>query len=106
MIHLSQALDQMKNRDHRGNPVPFSLTFCTADEGKGTGGEIITIQKAVLGKLLKTAPLADKIRDTKASQSPQKQANSSKKIFDLQAERYYTVHIRLMWEFNSTEICW
>lgn len=106
MILLSQALDTMKNRDHRGKPVPFSLTFCTADEGKATGGEIITLRKAVLGKLLKTAPQADKIRDTLASRSPEKNANASKKIFDLEAERYYTVHIRLMWLFNGQEICW
>lgn len=106
MILLSTALDQMKNTDHRRKPVPFSLTFCTADEGKGTGGEIITLRKAVLGKLLKTAPLADKIRDTKSDQLPEKKANATKKIFDLEAERYYTVHIRLMWQFNGQEICW
>jgi hypothetical protein len=46
MILLSQALDQMKNTDHRRKPVLFSLTFATADEGKGTGGEIITLRKA------------------------------------------------------------
>jgi hypothetical protein len=106
MILLTKALDTMTQRDHRSKPVPFSLVFSTADEGKGTGGEIITIRKAVLGKLLKSAPLADKIRDTKRDQAPEKKANASKKIFDLEAERYYTVHIRLMWQFNGQEICW
>lgn len=106
MIFLSQALDMMKNRDHRGNAVPFSITFCTADEGKGTGGEIIHLEKAVLGRLLKSAPQADKIQETKAEKAPQTHANSVKKIFDLKAERYYNVHIRLMWTFNNQEICW
>lgn len=106
MILLSKALDTMKNRDHRGQAVPFSLIFCTADEGKDTGGEIIHLEKAVLGRLLKSAPRADKIQETMAEKAPQKNANSVKKIFDLKAERYYNVHIRLMWEFNNQEICW
>ena len=106
MILLSQALDSMKCRDHRGIAVPFALTFCTADEGKNTGGEIITLEKAILGRLLKSAPQSDKIQETKAEKSPQSHANSVKKIFDLKAERYYNVHIRLMWAFNNQEICW
>jgi hypothetical protein len=106
MILLSQALDSMKSRNHRGTAVPFSITFCTADEGKKTGGEIITIEKAVLGILLKNASHADKMRESQANKSAPKRSNSVKKIFDLQAERYYTVHIRLMWEFNNQEICW
>lgn len=96
----------MYKRDFKGVPIPFSIKFCTADEGKGTGGEIIEIKKAVLGKLLKTAPQADKIRETRAAKNPAKYSNSIKKIFDLSTERYYPVHIRLMWEINGQEICW
>lgn len=106
MILLSQALDRMNTRDHKGIPVPFSLSFATADEGKDTGGEIISIKKAVLGKLLKTAPQADKVQETLAEKQPFRKANSVKNIFDLETDRYYTVHIRLMWLFNGQEICW
>lgn len=106
MILLSQALDRMNKRDPKGIPVPFSLVFATADEGKNSGGEIITIQKAVLGKLLKSAPQADKIQETKAEKNPARLSNAVKRIFDLNTDRYYTVHIRLMWQFNGQEICW
>jgi hypothetical protein len=106
MILLSQALDAMNRRDYKGVAVPFSISFATADEGKNTGGEIITLQKAVLGKLLKTAPQADKIQETKADKNPARRSNSVKRIFDLKTERYYTVHIRLMWQFNNQELCW
>jgi hypothetical protein len=106
MILLSQALDNMNRRDYKGIAVPFSITFCTADEGKNSGGEIITVKKAVLGKLLKSAPQADKIQETKAEKNPARLSNAVKRIFDLTTDRYYTVHIRLMWEFNGQEICW
>lgn len=106
MILLSKALDDMNRRDFKGIPVPFSLVFCTANEANDTGGEVITIKKAVLGKLLRTAPQADKIRETLSDKKPHRRANSIKRIFDLETERYYTVHIRLMWEFNRNEICW
>lgn len=106
MILLSQALDSMNKRDYKGIPVPFSLVFATADEVKKSGGEIITIKKAVLGKLLKSSPQAHKISETKAEKSPQARSNSVKKIWDLETKRYYNVHIRLMWEFNNQEICW
>jgi hypothetical protein len=106
MILLSQSLDKMNTRDFKGIPVPFSLVFSTADEAKGTGGEIIILKKAVLGKLLRTAPQADKIKETLSDKKPQQRANSIKRIFDLETERYYTVSIRLMWQFNNKEICW
>ncbi len=31
----------------KGVPIPFAIAFCTADESKGTGGEIIRYEKAV-----------------------------------------------------------
>lgn len=103
---MSKALDTMKNRDYRGAPVPFTLVFVTADEGNDTGGEIITLTKAVLGKLLKTAPQSDKIHETKVDKRPHQKGNATKRIFCLVTERYYSVHIRLMWQFNDQEICW
>ena len=33
--------------DSKGVPIPFALTFCTADEDAGTGGDIIQYEKAV-----------------------------------------------------------
>jgi hypothetical protein len=44
---LGDALQVMDRVDGRGAAVPFSITFCTLDKRRGTGGVIKQLKKAV-----------------------------------------------------------
>lgn len=44
---LAEALEVMDRVDGRGAPVPFSISWCTLDRNRRTGGEIRHMQSAV-----------------------------------------------------------
>lgn len=37
----------LEDCDEKGFPKPFSISFCTANESAGTGGEIIKYERAI-----------------------------------------------------------
>jgi hypothetical protein len=47
LISLTQALAILESCDENGVPVPFEIEFCTADQERGTGGEIIRYERAI-----------------------------------------------------------
>lgn len=47
MITFQEALEIIKSKDKRGNPVPFDIEFVTANLKKKTGGEIIKMEQMV-----------------------------------------------------------
>jgi hypothetical protein len=44
---LGKAFEVMDRVDGRGAPVPFSITWCTYDKARGTGGQIRHLERAV-----------------------------------------------------------
>lgn len=46
-IHYADAIQQTKQRDETGRPVPFSIRFVTFDKKRKQGGEIIELDNAV-----------------------------------------------------------
>lgn len=53
MLKLSNALQILEKTNARGLSVPCSIVFCTADRNRGTGGEIIALDKAILSRKIK-----------------------------------------------------
>jgi hypothetical protein len=47
-VKREKALYLLTQTDPHKNPIPFSITFITADLNRNTGGEVITLEKAVL----------------------------------------------------------
>jgi hypothetical protein len=47
LISYGEALAILETCDEKGVPKPCSLLFCTADRDRGTGGQIITYEKAI-----------------------------------------------------------
>lgn len=47
MLTLGQALAKMDQVDGRGAQVPFSITWCTLDTKRGTGGVMRTMKNMV-----------------------------------------------------------
>lgn len=46
-MDLGQALRAMDQVDGRGAAVPFSITWCTLDRARKTGGKVKNLEKAV-----------------------------------------------------------
>ncbi len=47
LISWQEAVAILEACDEKGVPIPFSITFCTANESKATGGEVITYNRAI-----------------------------------------------------------
>lgn len=69
-IALKDALREMDRIDEKGNPVPFSIEFCTCDENRKTGGELIFLEGVVLARNVKKIP-----RYVRKESTPGKKAN-------------------------------
>jgi hypothetical protein len=107
-IQLSEALNEMEMLDSKRNPQPFSISFYTCDRTRRTGGELRTIEKAVLTKHVKGIP-----RHAKGSISKKRVnefENQIRNVLDTMkapGDRVYTkVHIRLIEFFNGMKVVW
>jgi hypothetical protein len=47
-VTLTDALKVMRQTDKNGNPIPFSICWCTADKSRKTGGELKRLNKAYM----------------------------------------------------------
>lgn len=47
LLSWQEALTILECCDERGVPIPFAIAFCTCDESRSTGGQIIRYDKAV-----------------------------------------------------------
>ena len=105
VIQLNDALKQMEARDERRRPVPFSVEFCTCDEERGTGGELIRLDNVVLARDRDSRPK----RQTGATiPTPAKEAseweNATRNFYILDNEQIRKAHIRLITLFNNMEV--
>lgn len=112
MISLGTALKLTNQKNHRGEPTPFSLTFVTANRSKKTGGEIITVKRAILSKYEKSLPahLQDagttRTTSTGKGKNPNHFFNGTRNIIDLDTQTFIKVHIRLITHFNGQQVTW
>lgn len=101
LISWQQLLEIVKKTDVRGVPVPFSITFCTADQTKGTGGEIIQYQKAVWnvagGKI--TAP-----QKVMSERNPNHDRHATINIRGLDSDQIRKVHLHLILTINGYSV--
>jgi hypothetical protein len=107
MIPLKECLAIMDKKDPNKIPVPFSISFCTADLKKKTGGEILTIEKAVLAKN------QEGVKETPAgivAPATTKKANhwdnETRNIMLLPSKNIRKVHIRLITKLNGQTVYW
>jgi hypothetical protein len=104
MILLREAIQQMNRADEHHNPVPFALTFCTADRSRRTGGEVISLPKAVLMKRMKKTTAASGSGTAKKKSNDFE--NATRNVLCLDTQRPYRVHLRLIESFNNTPVLW
>ena len=104
MLSWKEALAILETRDLKGLPVPFALSFCTADEGRGTGGEIIHYDRAIWHVT------SGRVRvDTPAKQAPNGNARSknerwTRRIRAVDSDQIRQVHLHLILSINGQAV--
>jgi hypothetical protein len=100
-----KTLQQVRDRVLTGEP--FSITYCTFDEKRGTGGERRTIERAVAPKLrVKTAPAATALKSPSGDLgvSPHHLWNNTFNITDLATNRVKKIHWLLIELYNGYQV--
>jgi len=102
MLKLKDALIIMESILASGKPKAFSILFCTADKSRGTGGEIIYIDKAILSRLkYQRQPKRDQISRPNA---PRHHKNRTRNICALGTSEIRKLNIDLILELNGQQI--
>jgi hypothetical protein len=106
LIDWQDALAILEETDSKGVPRPFSITFCTADETRQTGGEIIHYPRAiwhVAGGRVRSAPAADDTPPTsqKRTKRPNHAQHWTRNIRALDSDQIRKLHIHLILEINN-----
>ncbi|AWW31835.1 hypothetical protein DN752_17800 [Echinicola strongylocentroti] len=106
IIRLKDALKLMDRLDHKGNPIPFTIQFYTADRRRNEGGMKKEIKGGILSKHNKSLPLYKRNVDGfGSSKSPRHHYNATRNIQAPEGS-ITKVHIRLIKQFNGMEIVW
>jgi len=106
MLRLKDALKLMDRLDHKGKPIPFELTFVTADRKRNTGGNLKTAKAAILSKHNNKLPLHQRRVDGfGGSRKPASHENATRNI-QTPDGTITKVHIRLIKSFNGQVIIW
>lgn len=96
----------MDRLDHRSKPIPFALTFITADRNRKVGGEIKEIKGAILSKHNKALPIhMRRVDGFGGSKKPASYENATRNVQSPEGS-IIKVHIRLIKSFNDQIIIW
>ncbi|WP_128544080.1 hypothetical protein [Larkinella soli] len=103
MLSWREALAILERCDAKGGARPFSITFCTANPEKKTGGEIIHYDKAiwhVRGGRVKPRAKEAVTAETKGSST----GRWSRRIRAVDSDQIRRVHVHLILEINGQPI--
>lgn len=112
-ITRKNALLTMERRDTDGKPLPFSITFVTADRRRNTGGEIVHLPRAVLSKNnRKITPFlkgqrknpSPNILNQAQSRLPHHWRNKTRNVQAVGSQEIRKAHIILIIEINGYRV--
>lgn len=95
MIRVADMLTQMNEWEKSGERVPFSITWVTCNLKNNTGGEKITLEKAVIvggGK------------SKSGLKNPNHYENYTRNIRALEGDRIMKIHVLHITRFNGMRI--
>ncbi len=113
MIAVPDMLSQMERLDQRGQPIPFSIDFVTANLDKGTGGDVMRYEHAHLcfpnasgtRKFTPSRKIAAIQQLIKQGRSPDHVRNGTINIIT-PGNQVTTVSIWLIRYFNNEKVIW
>lgn len=91
-IKMKDIVKVMSRTDRFNEPLPFSITFVTCDEKRGTGGEKITLNEAIC---IGGPSTRNMIRD------PHHDLNFTRNIRAKNGDKIITVSALLITRFNG-----
>lgn len=95
LVRVVEMLKEMHRRDRNGEPVPFSITFVTCDLKRFSGGEKVTLEKAVL---VGGPSKSNKVRD------PKHGVNFTRNIKSAEGDRIMKIRPLLVTRFNGKRV--
>lgn len=95
MIRVADMLRMMNEWESSGNRVPFSITWVTCNMKQNTGGEKITLDRAVL-----VGSGVSKSRD----RNPNHFENYTRNIKSAEGDRIMKIHVLHITQFNGKKI--
>jgi len=102
MLKLREATQIMQRVLASGRPKPFSIKFVTADVNRGTGGEVIFYERAVLSRLSKLGRPGKTAKMRPGIQYHDK--NRTRNICALGSSEVRKLHIDLILELNGQAV--
>jgi hypothetical protein len=101
-ISFAHLMAAIRATNHKGEGIPFSISFITADKRRNTGGELFTIPNAVF--LPNYLNASKEIRRLAMPKSPKHYQHSTLNLFNLDTLRIVKIHPRLILFFNSQKV--
>lgn len=101
LISWQQALEIIRQTDTKGVPAPFSVIFCTANQTTGTGGEIISYEKAVWHVKGGRVTAKDEVPSLK---KPNHDRHATLNIRGLESDQIRKIHLHLILTINGLSI--
>lgn len=106
LLSWQEALAIIESCDERGVPKPFAIAFCSCDESRGTGGEIIRYPKAIWhvkgGRVEKTETF-ERISG-KPVRKKTARSNWTRLIRGFDTNQPRQVHLHLITEINGQPV--
>lgn len=108
MIELGEVLDTMSKKDRKGNSIPFSIEFVTADLNRDKGGEIKTLANAVMvtPSYWRKTNKGFKMGLTRPKKVQNHFENMTRNIRQLNDTAIVKIHIWLITKFNGQNVVW
>jgi hypothetical protein len=104
MIFLKAVLEEMEETDKAGQLKPFSIEFVKADRNKKTGGDIVSIEKAVILKRMNySSTTSTAVQQSGKNKKSNHWENSTRNIL-LPNGQKRKLHIRLITKFNGQPV--
>lgn len=103
MLKLSNGLQILEKTNARGLSVPCSIVFCTADRNRGTGGEIIALDSAILSRKIKKG-VKGVYSGLPSKNQPSHHKNRTRNIMAVGTTEIRKVHIDLILSINGEAI--
>jgi hypothetical protein len=105
-LSWKEALAILETTDAKGVPTPFAIEFCTADEQRGTGGEIIRYHRAVWHVTGGRIPLRETPAATASTTGPARTRNSQwlRRIRAVDTDEIRSLHLHLILSINHQPV--
>ncbi len=106
LLSWQEALAILEDCDERGVPKPFAIAFCSADESRNSGGEIIRYERAVWhvrGGRVQQSGTFERV-GTAPARTKTGKSNWTRLIRGFDTDQIRQIHLHLILELNGRPV--